>query len=86
MDEEIVRYLWWLRPMIADEGGADAAVAAAARPRARRSPLILNDPSEEPVPAFAGAARSAGVGQTAAAGSARRQTGSRRASAATMPR
>ena len=69
VDDEIVRFLWRLRPMIADEGGAVQPVPPRRAPRPR-SPLILSGPSEEPVPAFAGAARSAGVGQTAAAGSA----------------
>src|SRR6185503_820375 len=30
IDEEIVRYLWWLRPVLTDEGGG--AVAAPRRP------------------------------------------------------
>src|SRR5262249_56188425 len=37
VDEEIVRYLWWLRPVMESE-------AHARRPQARRAPLILNDP------------------------------------------
>ncbi len=44
VDEEIVRYLWWLRPILNDES---AAVAAPRRPAPRRSPLIMNDPKEE---------------------------------------
>jgi preprotein translocase subunit SecA len=43
IDEEIVRYLWWLRPVL-NEG---AAVAAPRRPAPRRPPLILNNPSSE---------------------------------------
>jgi len=43
VDEEIVRYLWWLRPVV----GEDAAVQAPRRPVPRRAPLILNDPSAE---------------------------------------
>ena len=42
VDEEIVRYLWWLRPVLAEEGQPAARRPAAAR----RSPLILNDPAE----------------------------------------
>src|SRR5215813_6254151 len=40
VDEEIVRYLWWLRPILGDE----APVARRPPPR-RAAPLILNDPS-----------------------------------------
>ena len=41
IDEEIVRYLWWLRPVLADD-----APPVARRPAPRRqAPLILNDPS-----------------------------------------
>jgi preprotein translocase subunit SecA len=68
VDDEIVRFLWRLRPMITGEGGGAQPIAPRRAPRPR-SPLILSGPSEEPVPAFAGAARSAGGGQTAAAGS-----------------
>jgi preprotein translocase subunit SecA len=42
VDEEIVRYLWWLRPVMNDE-----AVPVPRRPAPRRAPLILNDPSAE---------------------------------------
>ena len=45
VDEEIVRYLWWLRPILNDESAT--AVAAPRRPAPRRAPLILNDPKEE---------------------------------------
>jgi preprotein translocase subunit SecA len=39
VDEEIVRYLWWLRPILNEE-------APVRRPPPRRAaPLILNDPS-----------------------------------------
>jgi preprotein translocase subunit SecA len=60
VDEEIVRYLWWLRPVISESGhGAPplrAAPARAALPPQRRQPLLFNNPSE-PAPAFMGAAR-----------------------------
>jgi preprotein translocase subunit SecA len=47
VDEEIVRYLWWLRPIL-NEGGAPGAPPMAPRPAPRRPPpLILNDPSAE---------------------------------------
>ena len=42
VDEEIVRYLWWLRPVLNDE-----AAPLPRRQPARRAPLILNDPSAE---------------------------------------
>jgi preprotein translocase subunit SecA len=42
VDEEIVRYLWWLRPVLADE-----AAPLPRRPAPRRQPLVLNDPSVE---------------------------------------
>jgi SEC-C motif-containing protein len=43
VDEEIVRYLWWLRPVINEE----AAVAPRRPVAARRPPLILNNPGAE---------------------------------------
>jgi preprotein translocase subunit SecA len=39
VDEEIVRYLWWLRPMLNEEGGLPPAPRPAPRPK---SPLILS--------------------------------------------
>ena len=61
IEEEMVRYLFWLRPVIGE--GADAGVPPAlpARPAPRRpSPanVTMNHPAAEPIPAFAGAARS----------------------------
>jgi preprotein translocase subunit SecA len=44
VDEEIVRYLWWLRPVLTDES---ASVPAPRRPAPRRAPMILNNPSAE---------------------------------------
>src|SRR5438093_5360805 len=44
VDEEIVRYLWWLRPVLS-EGGPEPAPRAVRRPR---SPLILSGGAEEP--------------------------------------
>jgi preprotein translocase subunit SecA len=46
VDEEIVRYLWWLRPVLAD----DAVTPPPARrpiPAPRRPPLIMNNPAAE---------------------------------------
>ncbi len=57
VDEEIVRYLWWLRPILGDES---APPAPARRPAPRRPPLILNDPgSEASASSVFGAPRSA---------------------------
>jgi preprotein translocase subunit SecA len=63
VDEEIVRYLWWLRPIIEDE---TPRVAAPRRPAPRRAPLILNDPAAESQSVLAGAR--AGAPQAAASG------------------
>jgi hypothetical protein len=50
VDEEIVRYLWWLRPVMNEEA------PVVRRPAARRPPpLILNDPSAAAPSAFGGA-------------------------------
>jgi preprotein translocase subunit SecA len=61
IEEEMVRYLFWLRPVAApaeDEGGVVAA-RPIPRPAARRATqMTLNNPGAEAVPAFAGAARS----------------------------
>ena len=66
VDEDIVRHLWWLRPVITEpaQPAAAGARAHAPRPPARRSQsLILNDPGET-VGAFAtaGASRAAAQG------------------------
>jgi preprotein translocase subunit SecA len=58
VDEEIVRYLWWLKPMIG-ERGEDAAAVRHAAPVRRATLLTFNDPGET-APAFAAA--SAGRG------------------------
>jgi preprotein translocase subunit SecA len=52
VDEEIVRYLWWLRPIL-NEGAAAPAAPAVRRPR---SPMILSGGASETIPAFGGAA------------------------------
>ncbi len=54
VEEEIVHYVMWLRPVINEEA------AAVARPAPRRAtPITMNHPSAEAVPAFAGARASA---------------------------
>jgi preprotein translocase subunit SecA len=60
VDEEIVRYLWWLRPVIGEAEGAAGLPVAPRRPApVRQAPprqsLIFNNPSEIP-PAFGGPA------------------------------
>src|SRR5262245_18996396 len=61
IEEEMVRYLFWLRPVVGQEG--EAASAAVPRPVAPRSrppraaQMTLNNPGSEAVPAFAGASR-----------------------------
>ncbi|HEV8318720.1 MAG TPA: preprotein translocase subunit SecA [Vicinamibacterales bacterium] len=53
IEEEMVRYLFHLRPVLNDE-------PVRPRPAARRAaPLTMNNPATEPVPAFAGASRAA---------------------------
>jgi preprotein translocase subunit SecA len=55
IDEEVVRYLWRLRPVVQDQR------AAVRQPVVRRAaPISLNDPGER-VPAFAGAAVAVGA-------------------------
>jgi preprotein translocase subunit SecA len=56
VDEETVKLLWRLRPVLSDEGQMPAPRRAPAR---QRAPLILSGPAEEPVSAFAGNTRSA---------------------------
>ena len=51
IEEEIVRYLWWLRPVV--EGGDDGPARARPPPAARRPALSYNDPSEESTSVFA---------------------------------
>jgi preprotein translocase subunit SecA len=72
IDEEIVRYLWWLRPVPSE----DAGPMVPRRPAPRRAPLILNDPAAE-TPSIFGGSRSA-VAQAPAPAPARgEQTGPR---------
>ena len=56
IEEEMVRYVFWLRPVLGEEA------ARAARPAVRKAAQItLNDPASEAVPAFAGAAQAGGA-------------------------
>jgi preprotein translocase subunit SecA len=52
VDEEIVRYLWWLRPIVTQDGTPPPP--AVRRPR---TPLTLSGPSENPAPSPFGAPR-----------------------------
>jgi preprotein translocase subunit SecA len=69
IDEEIVRYLWWLRPVLADD--APAPVARRPAPR-RQAPLILNDPSAD-APSALGSAPRAPAPQASPFGPTRQQ-------------
>jgi preprotein translocase subunit SecA len=59
VDEETVKLLWRLRPILDDGQGGMPPPTTRRAPARPRSPLILSGPSEEPVSAFAGATRSA---------------------------
>ena len=57
VDEEMVRALWWLRPVVGEDGSAATPVR---RPPPRRpTPLILNDPSAAAPSPFSGRSASA---------------------------
>jgi preprotein translocase subunit SecA len=67
VDEEIVRYLWWLRPILQEGGEPGNAAAPVVRTPRRPAPaspsrqsLIFNNPSESAPPAFGGGAAPAG--------------------------
>src|SRR5688572_6341401 len=67
IEEEMVRYLFWLRPVIG-EGAEGVTAALPSRPAPRRpSPanVTMNHPAAEPVPAFAGARSSSSAGRQA---------------------
>jgi preprotein translocase subunit SecA len=58
IDEEMVRYLWRLRPII--EGGPAGAASAAPRPAPRRpSPMVMNHPAAAAPSPFGGGAGAA---------------------------
>jgi preprotein translocase subunit SecA len=58
IEEEIVRYLWWLRPVESDAGEATVAARTPRTPPRRPSQLSYNNPSAAPqrAPAYAGGA------------------------------
>ena len=51
VDEEMVRAMWWLRPVISEDGVAGPVRRPAPR---RQTPLILNDPGAAPPSPFGG--------------------------------
>ena len=58
IEDEIVRYLFWLRPVLNEE--------RAARPAPRRAaPITMNNPAAEAIPAFAGGGRASAVAPAA---------------------
>src|SRR3954471_3406106 len=65
IEEEMVRYLFWLRPVINDEGPENPVPVPVAPRRPRPTPMITNNPGAETVPAFAGARTSAAASATA---------------------
>ena len=71
MEEEIVRYLWWLRPVVDGEDPAAPPVRAP-RPASRKpTQLSYNDPSAARAPAFVGAGAAATAGGGGATASSR---------------
>jgi preprotein translocase subunit SecA len=53
IEEEIVRYLWWLRPVV-ERDGAEAKVSAPVRPQPRRpAALNYNNPQQQQQSVFA---------------------------------
>ena len=64
IEEEIVRYLWWLKPVVEREGG-EAKVSAPVRPQAKKpAPLTYNNPQEQPArPVFPQAPAAQGSGE-----------------------
>ncbi len=73
MEEEVVRYLWWLRPVVEGEGGDQPVPVRASRGRGVPPPvrsgsrsasvsLTYNDPGTQRAPAFVGAGAAATAG------------------------
>jgi preprotein translocase subunit SecA len=83
IDEEMLRYLWRLRPVIS-QGPPEEGAPVPAPPRRppapgpmpqraaapRPSQMQFNDPKQAPSPAFAGVGRAASAGSSGSAGSA----------------
>ncbi len=79
IEEEIIRYLWWLRPVLEDERGEQAVPTVRAPRPAQRRPekLNYNDPKLSRAPATTGAGERGEVGNfdgAAASGGAQPQS------------
>ncbi|MBI2828294.1 MAG: preprotein translocase subunit SecA [Acidobacteria bacterium] len=61
IEEEMVRYLFWLRPVLNEEAAQVPRLAAR-----RATPITMNNPAAEAVPTFAGAGRAAAAAPAAA--------------------
>jgi preprotein translocase subunit SecA len=57
IEEEVVRYLWWLKPVV-ERAGEAAAVPSRPAPR-RQAPLSYNNPASQPASIFGPAGASA---------------------------
>jgi preprotein translocase subunit SecA len=69
VEEEMIRYLFWLRPVINEEAGeapAPAIPVPQRQPARRQQAMTTNNPSAAGIPAFAGSRASAAVGEEAA--------------------
>jgi preprotein translocase subunit SecA len=68
IEEEMVRYLFWLRPVISDESAPDlpppVPMPVRAAPR-RPSQMTTNNPGSAAIPAFAGSRASASASEDA---------------------
>jgi preprotein translocase subunit SecA len=75
IEEEIVRYLFHLRPVLTEEGGTAGAPAPRPAPRRAAPAMTTNNPGGETAPAFAGVGRAPrhGSGQASATATAARQ-------------
>jgi preprotein translocase subunit SecA len=52
IEEEVVRYLWWLKPVV-ERDGAEAKVIAPVRQQPRKPALSYNNPQQQPASVFA---------------------------------
>ena len=65
IEEEVIRYLWWLKPVM-ERDGEPAVVPARPAPR-RQAPLSYNNPSSQPASIFASQPAAAGGSAAAVA-------------------